>query len=87
MIEVYNEPKPTQLRYAAKIIGARIRIQGFIVYDFNDRLAEARKEIAPLLRTGKMKIRETIQHGLEAMPNAFIGLFTGQNTGKMLVKL
>jgi NADPH-dependent curcumin reductase CurA len=87
MIDVYNEPKPTQLRYAAKIIGARIQIRGFIVYDFDDRLPEARKELAALLSTGRLKIRETIQHGLGAMPNAFLGLFSGQNTGKMLVKL
>jgi NADPH-dependent curcumin reductase CurA len=39
------------------------------------------------VRSGKMKWRETVDHGIEAAPGAFIKLFTGGNIGKMLVKL
>jgi NADPH-dependent curcumin reductase CurA len=40
-----------------------------------------------LMASGKVKSHETVFEGLETMPDAFLGLFTGANTGKMLVKL
>jgi len=39
------------------------------------------------VRTGRIAVRETIVEGIEAAPQAFIGLFTGANLGKMVVKV
>jgi NADPH-dependent curcumin reductase CurA len=69
------------------VIAARIRILGFIVFDYQPRIGEFYAAMAPWLKSGAVKSRETIVDGLEAMPAAFLGLFTGANTGKMLVRL
>ena len=87
MIDVYNDGKATELRYLARLIGNRVRMQGFIVSDFSDRTSEFQKDMAALLASGQLQRQETVHDGLEAMPDAFLGLFTGGNTGKMLVKV
>jgi NADPH-dependent curcumin reductase CurA len=48
---------------------------------------QALKELGTLVATGKMKYRETIANGIEAAPEAFLGLLKGRNFGKQLVKL
>jgi NADPH-dependent curcumin reductase CurA len=87
MIEHYNDVEPTQLRYIARIISARIRLKGFIIFDYFPRLGEFYRDMGAWLASGGVKSRETVVDGLEAMPDAFLGLFKGENTGKMLVKL
>ncbi|OYY89666.1 MAG: NADP-dependent oxidoreductase [Sphingomonas sp. 28-66-16] len=87
MIDMYNSGAPTELRFAARIIGARIRIQGFIVSDFMDRAAEFYGAMAGWLQSGQLRREETVHEGLAAMPEAFLGLFSGGNKGKMLVKV
>ena len=87
MIDVYNSGAATELRYAARIIGARIRIQGFIVSDYMARAAEFYTDMAGMLAAGKLTREETVHEGLARMPDAFLGLFSGGNKGKMLVKL
>ena len=49
--------------------------------------AEALKELATMVATGKLKYRESVAEGLESAPQAFIGLLRGRNFGKQLVKL
>jgi NADPH-dependent curcumin reductase CurA len=87
MIEGYNTGQPTSLRFIMRIIAARIRLKGFIVFDYFPRMAEFYAEMAPWVANGTVKSRETVVEGLENMPDAFLGLFNGANTGKMLVKL
>jgi NADPH-dependent curcumin reductase CurA len=87
MIDVYNSMKPTELRYLARIIQARIRVQGFLVLDFYDRMGEFYRDMAAMLKAGQLQRQETVHDGLEATPDAFLGLFSGGNTGKMLVRL
>jgi hypothetical protein len=87
MIEGYNKPEPTSLRFAMRIIGARIRLQGFIVFDYFPRMAEFYRDMGPWLANGTVKSKETVVDGLEKTPEAFLGLFKGENTGKMLVRL
>jgi NADPH-dependent curcumin reductase CurA len=48
---------------------------------------EFNADMAGLIQSGAVKGRETVKDGLEKTPEAFIGLFSGENTGKMLVKL
>jgi NADPH-dependent curcumin reductase CurA len=87
MIEGYNDPTPKSFRYIMRIIAARIRLQGFIVSDYLPRFGEFYAEMGPWLASGTVTSRETVVEGLENMPDAFLGLFKGANTGKMLVKL
>jgi len=87
MIAGYNDPKPAEFRFIMRIIAARIRLQGFIVFDFQSRMDEFYREMGGLIASGAVKAQETIVDGLEKTPDAFLGLFKGENTGKMLVRL
>jgi NADPH-dependent curcumin reductase CurA len=87
MIEGYNDPTPASFRFIQRIIAARIMIKGFIVLDYFPRLTEFYAEMTPWLASGAIKARETVVDGLEQTPEAFLGLFKGENIGKMLVRL
>jgi NADPH-dependent curcumin reductase CurA len=87
MIEGYNRTEPTSLRFIQRIIAARIRLQGFLVFDYFPRMDEFYRDMVGWLKSGAVTSRETVVEGLERMPGAFLGLFSGANMGKMLVKL
>jgi NADPH-dependent curcumin reductase CurA len=87
MIEGYNKAEPTSLKFAPRIIAARIRLQGFLVFDYQPRMNEFYRDMSSWLRSGAVKARETIVEGLERAPDAFLGLFKGENVGKMLIRL
>ena len=87
MIEGYNDPTPMAFRFIMRVIAMRIRMQGFIVFDFQSRMDEFFREMGQLMAAGKLKSQETVMDGLESTPDAFLGLFKGENTGKMLVRL
>jgi NADPH-dependent curcumin reductase CurA len=87
MIDGYNSGAPTSLRYLMRVIAMRILLKGFIYTDYLPRNGEFYGEMGPWVATGKVKGRDTIVEGLEKTPEAFLGLFSGANTGKMLVKL
>lgn len=88
MISAYNsaepQPGPRNMPY---IVGKRIKMQGFIVFDFMDMRDQFRTEMAQWVEQGKIKWEETIENGIDNAPKAFLHLFSGANTGKMLVKL
>ncbi len=88
MISVYNatEPPPGP-RNMPYIVGKRIRMQGFIVTDFMDMREQFYADMGQWVREGKIKWQETVENGVENAPKAFLNLFSGANTGKMLVKL
>jgi NADPH-dependent curcumin reductase CurA len=87
MIEGYNRIEPTSLRYIMRVIAARIRLQGFLVFDYQPRFAEFHRDMAQWLASGAVKPHETVVEGLDNMPQAFFGLFEGKNVGKMLVRV
>ena len=87
MIDVYNDGQATELRYLARLIGNRVQMRGFIVSDYMDRAEEFYRDMGAWLAAGKLKREETVHEALEEMPEAFLGLFSGGNTGKMLVRL
>lgn len=87
MIEGYNKAEPSSFRFIMRIIAMRIRMKGFIVFDYQSRMQEFYEAMGAMLKGGEIKAEETIVDGLEATPEAFLGLFKGTNTGKMLVKL
>ncbi|MCX7051650.1 MAG: NADP-dependent oxidoreductase, partial [Proteobacteria bacterium] len=87
LISQYNVTEPYGLRNFRSVLVNRIKMQGFIVFDFAARHPEAVKDLAGWLAAGKLKYRETIAQGVGSAPGAFIGLLAGANTGKQLVKL
>ena len=87
MIDAYNSGEPAKLRYIMRIIAMRIRLQGFIYTDYLPKIGDFHKDVGAMIASGQMKARDTIVEGLDQMPHAFLGLFSGANTGKMLVKL
>ena len=87
MIEGYNGGEPHALRYAMRIIAARIRIEGFIFTDYMAEMPQFIADMAGWIASGQVRSRQTVHEGLESAPEAFLGLFSGGNTGKMLVRL
>jgi NADPH-dependent curcumin reductase CurA len=88
MISIYNNTEPAPgPRNMAYIVGKRIKMQGFIVTDFMDMREQFYAEMGQWVREGKIKWEETVENGIENAPKAFLNLFSGANTGKMLVKL
>jgi NADPH-dependent curcumin reductase CurA len=69
------------------VLVKRLRIQGFIVFDFAAQTADFLRDMSGWIRDGKLKYREDIVEGLENAPQAFIGLLKGANFGKLLVKV
>ena len=86
MIAGYNG-QPLPLNHPALILVNRLKLQGFIVTEHLEVWPEALKELGTLVATGKLRPRETVAQGLEAAPEAFLGLLKGKNFGKQLVKL
>jgi NADPH-dependent curcumin reductase CurA len=87
-ISQYNatEPPPGP-RNMSYVVTKRLRIEGFIVVDHFDRYPAFLAEVGPWLRDGKVRYRETVVEGIENAPDALLGLLTGENIGKMLVKI
>jgi len=86
MIAGYNGA-PLPLTHPALILMQRLKIEGFIVSEHMEVWPAALTELGGLVATGKLRARESIAHGLENAPEAFLGLLKGKNFGKQLVKL
>ena len=78
---------PIPMTFPQLILTNRMRLEGFIVSEHMDVWPEALKELGSLVATGGLKSRETIAEGIDSAPEAFLGLFTGRNFGKQLVRL
>lgn len=88
MIDVYNDGHAQEMKYLVRAIPARIRMEGFIYTDqFSSCVDEFYADMAGLIGSGAVTMRETVHEGIGSMPDAFLGLFSGANTGKMLVRL
>lgn len=88
MISQYNdtEPRPGP-NNVIQIVGKQIQIRGFIVSTHADLQPQFIQDMSEWIGSGKLRFEETVMEGVEEAPNAFMGLFSGANTGKMLVKL
>lgn len=88
MISGYNdkEPKPGPSNLF-KIIGKRIRMQGFIVRDHQELHEPFIKEMSGWIQSGEITWEETVTRGIENTPAAFLSLFEGDKMGKALVKV
>jgi NADPH-dependent curcumin reductase CurA len=87
-ISTYNDDaRPTGPANYRALIGRRGRMEGFIILDYANRFPEAQAALLTWLAAGKLHHAEHIVHGLESAPDALNLLFTGGNTGKVIVAL
>jgi len=86
-ISQYNNLKPyVGYSILPHLLTRSVLLQGFIVSNYSDRFGEAISHLTQWLNEGKLKYTETIIDGFDKLPEAFLGLFSGTNQGKMLVK-
>lgn len=84
----YNEDNPPNgPRPMHKLIKKSARMEGFVVYDFSDEFTDAKKQIGQWYNDGDMIYKENLMEGFDHIPSAFIGLFSGDNIGKQMVKV
>jgi NADPH-dependent curcumin reductase CurA len=86
-ISQYNNAKP-YFGYSIlpHLLTRSVMLQGFIVSNYSDRFGEALSNLTQWLDEGKLRYTETIIEGFDKLPEAFLGLFSGKNQGKMLIK-
>ena len=86
MISGYNTPQPGPNNLML-IVGKKIRMNGFIVWDHRDMQPRFTEEMTGWVRQGKIHCRETVVAGLDNAVDAFLALFSGDNFGKLIVRL
>ncbi|MEM4780840.1 MAG: NADP-dependent oxidoreductase [Halalkalicoccus sp.] len=87
-IALYNATeRPTAPRKLMTLIEKTARVEGFLVFDYAPRFEEATRRLGRWVREGEIQYEETITEGFENAPEAFIGLFEGENVGKQLVRV
>ena len=79
--------KDIGLRVQQFLIKSRVKMQGLLVGDFAAHYNEAYEALEGAVSKGELKFEETIHEGFHAIPDAFLGLFSGENIGKQLVKV
>jgi hypothetical protein len=87
MISQYNATEPPPGPNLGPLLGMRASIQGFMAGDFAPLQPAFLADCGQWLREGKLRYKEDIVEGLAAAPSAFLRLFTGDNFGKLLVKV
>ncbi|HEA29038.1 MAG TPA: NADP-dependent oxidoreductase [Leeuwenhoekiella sp.] len=88
VISMYNdEETPVGPRVAPLLIKNSVLMQGFTIGDFQADFSEGMKQLAIWLKENKITHKETIVKGFDKIPQAFIDLFDGKNTGKMIVEI
>ncbi len=87
MISQYNAAQAKGPSNIALAVGKRLRLEGFIVSDHFDLMPRFVEDMAGWIGSGQVKWRQTVNEGIDQAPDAFIKLFTGDNLGKMLVRL
>src|SRR5215469_1597892 len=87
-ISQYNNTTPIKgpSNYLSLLVN-RARIEGMVVFDYASRYAQAVSAIAAWIAAGKLKSREDIVEGLETFPETLLKLFSGENFGKLVLKI
>jgi hypothetical protein len=84
----YNDEEvPTGPRKLPQLIAPRAKVQGLLVSDFATRFGTASERLGSWVASGDLTHRETVVDGLENAPDAFLGLFSGDNVGKQVVSV
>ena len=87
-ISQYNNTTPVQgpANYLSLLVN-RARMQGMVVFDYAGRFGVAVKDIAQWMQEGKFVSREDVVEGIENFPDALNKLFSGENFGKLVLKV
>jgi NADPH-dependent curcumin reductase CurA len=86
-ISQYNATTPPKLANYMSLLVNRAKMQGMIVFDYAARYPEGAKDMAAWMAAGKLKGREDIVEGLETFPETLLKLFSGENNGKLVLKV
>jgi NADPH-dependent curcumin reductase CurA len=84
-ISSYNNPVPVYNTFM--VVAKKATMQGFIVYEYQDKYDEARTQLAKLYKEKKIHYQLTTEHGMENMVPSLLGLFEGKNVGKAIVEI
>ena len=88
MISAYNATEPPAApRNLTQIVAKRLRIQGLLVRDHGHLQEQFLADVAPLVTGGRLTAEETVVEGIENAVDAFLGMLSGRNTGKMVVRV
>jgi NADPH-dependent curcumin reductase CurA len=82
-----NRAEPVGLKYYMQLLIQRGRMEGFIILDYADRFPEAIMALLPWVAEGRIKYAVEVVDGLDAAPATLNRLFTGDHSGKLIVKL
>lgn len=86
-ISLYNVTDvPMGPRIQPMLLTRSVLMQGFIVGNYQSLFLEGIHQLEEWVAAGKLKYTETVEHGFEKLPSALLGLFSGENTGKMVVE-
>jgi NADPH-dependent curcumin reductase len=87
-ISQYNNTTPVQgPKNYMMLLVTRSRMEGFVVFDYASRYAEAAREMAGWIKEGRLISREHVVSGLETFPDTLLALFSGENTGKLILQV
>ncbi len=86
-ISQYNSKGAEGPKNYLSLLINRATLEGFIVFDYANRYQEAAVEMAGWMKAGKLKSREHIVPGIETFPETLLKLFSGENNGKLLIKV
>ncbi|EQB16872.1 NADP-dependent oxidoreductase [Novosphingobium lindaniclasticum] len=87
LISEYNAPEKLGLRNLWQVLTRRATVHGFLIADYAHRFAEGGAQMAQWLGEGRLRADEDVQEGLENAYAAFMRLFSGANTGKLVLKI
>lgn len=87
-IALYNSTEiPMGPRVQPMLLTRSVLMQGFIISNYQNQFSEGLEQLATWLKEGKLKYKETIVQGFDQLPAALLGLFEGDNVGKMIVEV
>ncbi len=88
MISQYNATRPpVGPSNLGHMISKQLKMEGFIVARFSNKMSQFQADMGKWIAEGRIKWKETALEGIDKAPEAFMGLFRGDNFGKMVVKL
>ncbi len=87
LISEYNSPEKLGARNLWQVLAQQATIHGYLIMDYAPRFAEGGAQMAQWMAEGRLRIDEDLQHGLENSYAAFMRLFSGANTGKLVLQI
>lgn len=82
-----SKPEPGPFGVPGLLINFRVRMEGFLVFDYADRYGEARSQMREWVETGRLVPKQDVFEGLERAPEAFVDLLAGGNVGTRIVRV